>query len=86
VFRREGEGFISHTAKRPIKTVYLDEEGSCYSIPNSHGLFDDRDLPALSPNASRPMSKARPDARPAGEHFRQNLSPAESLRCTWQKA
>jgi hypothetical protein len=47
VFRREGEGFISHTGEAAgrVKTVYLDEEGSLLlDTELGIGLLDDRDL------------------------------------------
>ena len=47
VFRREGEGFISHTGEAAgrVKAVYLDEEGNLLlDTELGIGLLDDRDL------------------------------------------
>ena len=48
VFRREGEGFVSHTGQPAgaLKAVQLDEEGNILlETELGIGLLDDRDLP-----------------------------------------
>jgi hypothetical protein len=64
VFRREGEGFVSHTGQPAgvLKAVLLDEEGNILlETELGIGLLDDRDLPQFLAECCAPDGQAASD-------------------------
>ena len=76
VFRREGEGFTSHTgqAAGQVKTVYLDEEGNLLlDTELGIGLLDDRDLAGFIA-----------ECHPADEQSFLDLMQGQPVSISWQ--
>jgi hypothetical protein len=76
VFRREGEGFISHTGEAAgrVKTVYLDEEGSLLlDTELGIGLLDDRDLAGFIA-----------ECQPADEQSFLDLMQGQPVTISWK--